>query len=167
MAAQTGRTVSKWVRFVVKDSGGTLREVPINSLSVVGLAYDEQDLTAWQDAIKGALPNMPDAPIEIGGPLDSSAATTVAASGATPTLSGSHTVLAGINGLSTPLSLGVYFGVRHNWETGEPTFGITSSATAGYICTSYTVNPADMTYKATFKLYPGSTAPAWGTAVVT
>lgn len=167
MAAQTGRTVSKWIRFVVKDSAGTLREIPINSISVVGITYDEQDLTAFQDAIKGTLSNMPDAPIEISGPFDTTAATTVAASGATPTLSGSHTVLNGINGLSTPLSLGAYFGVRHLWETGEPTFGITSSASAGYICTSYTVNPADMTYKATFKLFPGSTAPAWGTAVVT
>lgn len=162
----TGRTVSKWVRFVVKDSGGTLREIPISSLSAVGLVYDEQDIEAYQDAIKGALPNHPDAPIEISGPFDTTAATTVAASGVAPTLSGSHTVLNGVNGANTPLSLGVYFGIRGYWATGDPVFGITSSATAGYLCFSYVVDTGNMTYKAKFRLFPGSTAPAWGTAAV-
>lgn len=166
MAVQTGRTVSKWVRFVVDDSAGTPREIPINSISVVGLRYDEQDVTAFQDAVKSALANQPEAPIEVSGPWDTSAAVAAAGSAAAPTLSGSHTVLNGINGGGTPLSLGVYFGVRHFWETGEPVFGISSTATTGYTCTSYTVDPSNMTYTARFAVYPGS-VPAWGTAAIT
>ena len=167
MAAQTGRTVSKWIRFGVDDSAGTAREVPINTISVVGLVYEEQDLTAFQDAVKGSLPNHPDAPIEIGGPWDTTAAAAFAASAATPVLSGSHTVLNPINGGNTPLALAVHFGVRHYWETGEPVFGIVSASSAnGYLCVSYTINSADMTYSAKFVLFPGSAAPAWGTAII-
>ena len=160
MTAQTGRTTFKHTKFRVDDSGGTLRSIPINSLSVVGVTYDETDVTAWQDAVKSALPSMPDAPIEIGGPFDNSAAST-------STLSGSHTILAPINGLMTPLSLDVQFGIRHDWESGEPVFGITSSATSGYLCTRYNVDPGAGTYSARFVLYPGSSLPAWGTAAAT
>lgn len=167
MAAQTGRTVSKWVRFVVYNSAAALREIPISSLSVVGLTYSEQDLTAYQDAVRGALPGQPDAPIEISGPFDSTAVAAVAASGAAPTLSGSHTVLATIAGANTPLSLGVYFGMRQYWTTGEPTFGIISTATSGYLCFSYVVDTGNMTYSAKFRLFPGSAAPAWATSAIT
>lgn len=167
MAAQTGRTVSRWVRFVVDDSAGTLREVPINTLSVVGLTYAEQDVTAYQDAVKGYLPNQPDCEISISGPFDNSAAQAAAGSGATPTLSGSHIVIPPTVGLATPLTLGVYFGIRHYWETGEPVFGISSSATAGFLCFAYSVDTSTGIYTAKYKLFPGSTAPAWGTAVVT
>lgn len=163
----TGRTVKRWVRFVVKDAAGTLREIPVDSINGVGLDFPEADLTAFQDAIRGVLPDTPDAEVTIAGPLDSSAAQAVAASGAAPVLSGSHTVLAPIAGLSVPLSLGVYIGVRHYWETGEPTWGISSTATSGFLCLSYTVDPNTGKYSAKFKLYPGSAAPAWGTAVVT
>ena len=162
MAANTGRTTSKWITFNVDDSAGTLRAIPINSISVVGVVYDEQDVTAFQDAVKNALPNMPDAPIEISGPFDNTAAA------AAPALSGSHTVLSGINGVSTtPLALGVKFGIRHDWESGEPVFGITGSPANGYLCVSYTVNPNDMTYTAKFVCYPGSAIPAWGTTAIT
>jgi len=166
MAAQTGRTVSKWVRFITDDSAGTLREIPINSLSVVGIVYAEQDVTAFQDAVMGQLPNMPDAPIEVSGPWDNSAAAAISASGAAPVLSGSHTVLNPINGLSVPLSLGVDFGVRHYWETGEPTFIMSSSATSGYLLTKYTVDASGMIYTARYVLYPGSALPVWSTAQV-
>lgn len=158
MTTQLGRTVNRWVQFLVDDTAGTLRAIPINSLSVVGLVYAEQDLTAFQDAVRGVLPVMPQADIDIGGPFDSSAAQ------ASPTLSGSHTILAGLDGETTPLSLSVNFGVRHTYEDGEPNFGITSTTANGYICTNYTVNPADMTYSASFRLYPGSAIPAWGTS---
>jgi hypothetical protein len=161
MAAQTGRTVSKWVNFQCDDSAGTLRTIPINSLSIVGLVYEEQDVTAWQDAVKSALPGMPDAPIEISGPFDNAIAAVAG------TLSGSHTVLSAINGVATPLTLDVQIGIRHAWVADEPQFGITATAANGYICTSYTVNPSDMTYSAKFVLYPGSIAPAWGTAAET
>jgi len=161
MAAQTGRTTYKWIQFNLSDSGDTLRSIPINAVSVLGVEYEEQDVTAFQDAVRGRLPAMPDAPIEISGPFDNTA---VAAAG---TLSGSHTVLSGIVGGTTPLSLDVQFGIRHAWESGEPQFGITASATSGYLCTRYTVNPSDMTYTARFVLFPGSSLPAWGTAAET
>lgn len=167
MAANTGRTPTKFVRFIVDDSGGTIREVPINKISVVGLVYDEQDLTAWQDAVKNALPGQPDAPIEISGPFSTDAAQAAGGSGAAPALSGSHTVLAGLAGLMTPLALDVRIGIRQYWTTGEPTFGITGTTANGYICTSYVVDLASMTYTAKFVLYPGSAAPAWDTSAHT
>ena len=160
MATQTGRTVSKWVDFIVDDSGGTLRSIPVNSVNGVGLTYDEMEVTAFQEAIKNVLPGHADVVINIGGPLDNSV---VAAAG---TLSGSHTVLSAINGGVTPLTLDVQIGIRHAWESGEPQFGITSSATSGVLCTNYIVNLDDMSYSATFRVM-GGTAPAWGTAAET
>ena len=163
MTAQTGRTVTRYVNFVISDTGDTLRDIPINSLSVCGVTYEEQDLTAFQDAVRGALPGMPDAPIEISGPFDTTAAQAASGTGAVPALSGSHTVLSGLCGDMTPRTLDVQIGVRHTWETGEPQFGISGTATVGYLCTAYTVNLDDMTYSAKFALFPGSTLPAWGT----
>ena len=160
----TGRTVSKFFNFVVSDSANTLRDIPVNSISVVGVTYEEQDLTAFQDAVKGALPNMPDAPIEISGPFDSTAAQAASGTGVVPALSGSHIVLGGIAGGYTPRSIDCQFGIRQTWETGEPQFGITATATSGYLCTSYIVNPDDMSYSAKFTLFPGSSLPAWATA---
>lgn len=161
MVAKTGRTVSKFTNFIVDDDSGAIREVPINSLSVVGITYEEQDLTAFQDAVKGALPNMPDAPIEVTGPFSSLATSVASASGVVPALSGSHTVINPTNGVMTPLTIDIQFGVRHTWETGEPCFGITSTSTSGYVCTSYLVNADDMTYSAKYVLYPGSALPDW------
>lgn len=161
MAAQTGRTTFKHVRFIINDSGAALRHIPISSLSVVGVQYDEQDITAFQDAVRGRLPSMPDAPIEFGGPFDSSAAAT------SPTLSGSHTILSALNGGMTPLTLDIQLGVRHDWEAGEPQFGLTKTATSGYIVTNYTVNPQEGTYSARAVLFPGSALPAWGTTAET
>jgi hypothetical protein len=167
MAAQAGRTVSRFTNFCISDSADVMREIPINSLSVVGVTYEEQDLTAFQDAVKGALPGMPDAPIEISGPFDTSAAQAASASEVVPALSGSHTVLKGIVGGFTPRTLDIQFGIRQTWMTGEPQFGISGTATVGYLCTAYTVNANDMTYNAKFVLFPGSTLPAWGTAIET
>ena len=161
MAPNTGRTVNVRTSFNIDDSGGTLRTIPINSISAVGLVFDMVDLTAWQDAIKGALPAHPDAPIEISGPWDTSAA---AAAG---TLSGSHTILYNLAGATTPLTLDVQFGVRHAWEAGEPQFGLTKTATSGYHVVNYTVDPAAGTYSARAVLFPGSSLPAWGTTAET
>jgi hypothetical protein len=161
MTANVGRTTSRWVSFNIDDSGGTLRTIPIDSISVVGLVYDQVELTAFQDAVKGALPGHPDAPITITGPLDT---TTAQSAG---TLSGSHTILSAIAGGVTPLTLDVQFGIRHAWESGEPQFGITSSATSGYLCFDYQVTDNGQKYTATFRLFPGSAAPAWGTAAET
>ena len=161
MTANTGRTTSKWVSFNVDDSAGTLRTIPVDSINGVGLTFDEVELTAFQDAIKGVLPAHPDCTITITGPFDTSAA---AAAG---TLSGSHTVLSGINGGVTPLTLDVQVGIRHAWESGEPQFGITSSAANGFLCTDYQVDVNAGKYSAKFRVYPGSVAPAWGSAAET
>jgi len=161
MAAQTGRTVSKWIDFRVDDSGGTLRSIPIDSLNGVGLDYPSKDVSAFQDALKGALPDTPECVISISGPFDNTAA---AAAG---TLSGSHTILSGINGGNTPLSLDVQIGMRHAWESGEDQFGITATSTSGFLCRNYKVDIADMKYSCEFYMYPGSSAPAWGTAAET
>ena len=166
MTIQTGRTVSRWINFAISDTGGVMRDIPINGLSVVGITYEEMDMTAFQDAVKGALPNMPDVPIDIHGPFDSVVAQAASASGAVPALSGSHTVLKNMAGVMTPLSIDIQFGVRHTWETGEPQFGISGTAANGYVCTKYTVND-DMSYDARFVLYPGSAIPAWGTTIET
>jgi hypothetical protein len=160
MATQTGRTVSKWTDFIVDDSGGTLRSIPVDSINGVGLSYDETEVTAFQDAIKNVLPGHADCVISISGPFDNSVAAAVG------TLSGSHTILSGIVGGNTPLSLDVQVGIRHAWESGEPQFGITSSATSGFICTQYSVDLDSMKYSAQFRVM-GSTAPAWGTAAET
>ena len=166
MTIRTGRTVSRWINFAISDTGGTMREIPINGLSVVGVTYEEMDLTAFQDAVKGALPNMPDVPIDIHGPFDSTAAASASAAGTVPALSGSHTILKNLPGVTTPLTIDIQFGVRHTWETGEPQFGISGTAANGYVCTKYTVND-DMSYDARFVLYPGSASPAWGTTIET
>lgn len=155
MTAQTGRTVSQWVEFIIDDSGGTIREIAVNSINGVGLNYPAEDMTAFMDAIQGALPNTPECVIDITGPFDNTATT------------GSHTVLSAIAGGNTPLTLDVKVGVRHAWESGEPQFGITSSAANGFLCRSYTVDMSTMQYSAQFGMFPGSIAPAWGTAAET
>lgn len=163
----TGRTVSRWTRFLVDDSSGTPREIPINTLSPVGFQYDESDQTAYQDAVKGYLAEHPDAPIDIGGPFSNNAAVAAAASGAAPALSGSHTVLAPISAptFTTPLGLAVMFGIQGYWTTGDPVFGVASpSATSGYICTQYVADGSS--YTARFVPFAGTT-PAWGTAILT
>jgi hypothetical protein len=166
MAAQFGRTVSRWTRFIVDDSAGTLREPAIDSLSVCGIVFEEKDTTAFQDAVANALPGMPSCPIDITGPFDTAAAVAIATSGNAPALSGSHTVLAPINGLYTPLALGILVGIGHNWESGEPVFGITGTTTNGFIMTKYTVDLGAMKYSASFRVKSGSAAPAWGTTII-
>lgn len=161
MAVQTGRTVGRWVRFILGDSAGTLRHIPVDRINGVGLDYPEVELSAFMDAVKGVLLDTPSCAIEFEGPWDSTAAA------ASPALSGSHTVLSALDGALTPRSLDIQFGVRHTWEAGEPQFGITATATAGFILTKYSVDPATMRYSGRLNMFPGSTAPAWGTAAET
>jgi hypothetical protein len=167
--ANVGRTVSKWIRFGLSDNAGAAREIPVDSISPVGFTYDEVELTAWQDAVKGYLSNHPDCPIDITGPFDTSAAAAFAASTAAPTLSGSHTILSALahptTGTTLPRGLWIAFGIRHYWTAAEdPAFGVASpTATAGYVLTKYTVEGEK--YSASFKPYPG-TIPAFGTAIL-
>lgn len=149
-ATQTGRTVSKWVAFKLGD-GSSMNSLVINSINGVGLTYDEVDLAAFMDAVKGVLPNTPDLAMTISGPFDTTA-------------SGTHAILSGDAGGVTCRSFDVQIGSRHAWEDGEAQFGISASATSGLLCTSYIVDPGGATYTATFRMFPGSSAPTWGTA---
>jgi hypothetical protein len=167
MAAQTGRTVSKWVKVYLDDSTATLREIPVDSINGVGFDYPAKDLTAFQDALHTVLPEIPDLEITLTGPFDSTAAQAASGSGVAPALSGSHTVLNGIVGGNTPLAFGIAVGMRQYYTTGEPVFGITGTAANGFLCLSYVVNMDDMKYTAKFKVMTGSAAPAWGTALIT
>lgn len=151
MATQTGRTVSKWVAFKFGD-GSTMQSLLINSINGVGLDYDEVDLTAFKDAIKGVLPGHPGLTIEIAGPMDTTAST------------GTHVLLSADAGGVTPRSFDVQIGSRHAWEAGEAQFGLSASATSGLLCTSYMVDPSGVSYTARFAMFPGSSAPAWGTS---
>ena len=67
----------------------------------------------------------------------------------------------------TPLTLDIHFGIRTAWDAGEPQFGITATATSGYLVTKYVVDMSSMTYSARAVLYPGSSLPAWGTTAET
>jgi hypothetical protein len=155
MTANTGRTVFKFTTFEIDSTVPTFTAIPLVGLSVVGLVYDEVDLTTWADAVKMALPGQPDAPVEIQTMFDNTAT------------SGSHVVLSALAGLMTPLSLAIKFGIRHAWEAGEPVFGITSTAANGYWCSRYSVDPATGIATARFLVLPGSAIPAWGTSAIT
>jgi len=154
MAANTGRTVKKWTSFHIDDSGGTLREIEVNSVNGVGLTHEEVDQTSFGDAIKNALPGHASCTINIAGPIDTTADT------------GSHPVLSGVTGGVTPLSLDVRIGIRQAWEDGEPQFGITSSATSGFLVRDYIVSPDGNSYSAVCYMM-GPTAPAWATSAET
>lgn len=152
MTAQTGRTHSKWLTVKVDNSSGTLTDITAytNTVGQFGLTYDTQDVTAFSDAVKNIVLGQPGAPLTFGGPIDTTIITHMAA----------------INGANTPLTIDIQMGIRHAWESGEPQFGITSSSTSGYLCTSFMVDPSANTWSATFDVF-GATAPAFGTAAET
>ena len=158
-----GRTVSKWFNFVIEDSVQTIRDVEVYTVSIVGVVYEEQDLTALADQVRGALPNMPSAPIEITGPFSNKAVTAPGGTGAAAAYTGCDTIFPGIVGAILPLTLDCQFGIQALWATNMPQFGISQSATSGYLCFEYTVDPGTMIYSAKFNLFPGSSLPAWGT----
>lgn len=166
MAVQTGRTVGKWIKFQIDDSGGIMRDILVYTVGGVGISYDQVELTALQDVLGGFLPGHGTVAIPITGPYDTAVAQAASGSGAAPALSGSHTVLEPVNGGNTPLGFGIYIGVRHYWETGEQVFGLTASAANGILVREYQVNLEDMSYSADLQMYPGSAAPAWGTAAI-
>ena len=163
-----GRTVSKWFNFVVDDSAGTIRDIPVYTVSIVGVVYEEQDLTALADQVRGAMANMPTCPIEITGPFSTTAAVSASGTGVAAAYSGSHTVLEPISRTVITLTLDCQFGIQALWATNMPQFGISMvTGTTGYTCTAYTVDPATMIYTCKFALWPGSPLPAWGTAAET
>jgi len=149
MAAQTGRTHSKYCTVKVDNSAGALTDLSayVNTVGSVGLNYDVQDVTAFSDAVKNVVVGQPAGPITLGGPIDTVIITHMQA----------------IVGLNTPLSLDIKLGIRQAYTEGEPQFGLTMSATSGYLCNSFTVDPVANTWSAGFDVF-GPTAPAWGTA---
>ncbi len=170
MAVQTGRTVGKYFKFQIHDTGATFRDIPVNSIGGVGLDYGQVDVSAIQDAVKGFLNGQPDATLEIGGPFDTTAATTASVKAEAPKLSGSHTILKNLPNDLTPLGFGIFIGIRQDWVTGEPVFGLSATTGAngnGILCMNYMVDPITASYTALFKMSPGSAVPAWGTDTLT
>ncbi len=155
MAANTGRSVSKYLTFILEDSGQALRTiVGVKSVGGVGVTYGEVDVSALNDAMVNVLNGKGDMSISLTGHVDNTANT------------GFHTVLSALNGLQVPLTFDVQLGMRQAWEAGEPQFGISQSATSGVIVTNYVVNVDSMEASATLRVF-GGTAPAWGTTAET
>jgi hypothetical protein len=149
MTANTGRTHSKFLGVFLDNGSGTLTDLSsyVATVSQFGLTYETGDVTAFADAIRNIVLGQPSAPITLGGPIDTVIITHMSA----------------INGAVTPLTLDLRMGIRHAWEAGEPQFGITSSATVGYLVTSFMVDPVANTWSATLDVF-GATSPAFGTA---
>lgn len=149
MTAQTGRTHNKWTQFWLDNSAGTFTNLSAyaNSVGAVGLDYEVVDVTAFSDTVKNMLTGYPTADIQVTFPFDT-------------------TVITHLSALDpdTPLSLGIYYGIRHAWEAGEPTFGISMDTTHGYIFNGFTASEGTITAK--FSVF-GATAPAWSTAAFT
>lgn len=146
------KTHSKHIGVFLDNSSGTLTDISayINNISPVGLKYDEQDMTAWSDGAKNVVIGQPEASLELGGPWDSVI----------------HAHMIAINGRNTPLTLDIRMGQMAAWQAGDPQFGITSSATSGYVMSAYQVDFENNTWKANLNVF-GPTAPAWGTAAET
>lgn len=159
----TGRTSPRFTKFQIEDTGGTLRDIPVNSFGAVGLTYDEVDVSALQELVKSFMSGQANFSLTISGPFDNKAAASASSSGQVAALSGSHTVLEPLNGGLTPRAFGVYFGVQAYWSTGDPVFGADNSV----IVTDYTVDPAAGTYSCKIVHVGGGTAPDWGTSAIT
>jgi hypothetical protein len=159
----TGRTSPRFAKFQIEDTGGVLRDVPVNSFGSVGLTYDEVDVSALQELVKSFMSGQANFSLTISGPFDNSAAQAASGTGAVAALSGSHTVLEPLNGGLTPRAFGVYFGIQAYWSTGDPVFGADNCV----IVTDYTVDPAAGTYSCKLARVSGGTAPDWGTTAIT
>lgn len=160
----TGRTVSRHIKVQLEDSGGVMRDIPIATIGNIGITYDEVDVSALQEAVKGMLNGQGNFSTQITGPFDNTAAVTASASGEASEdhLSGSHTVLNPLNGSNTPRAFGIYIGVQADWATGDPVFGADNCViVSNYTCTD------GVNYSATITHVSGGTAPAWGTSAIT
>lgn len=161
----TGRTSLRYFKFQIEDSGGAMRDIPIKTIGGVGITYDEIDVSAIQEAVKGMFAGQGNFAVTITGPFDNTAAATASASGeaASAHLSGSHTVLQPLNGAMTARSFGAYFGIQADWTTGDPVFGAVDCVHV----TDYTVDPIAGTYSAKIvKAGNAVNSPAWGTAAI-
>jgi len=152
MTANTGRTNAKHITVSI-DNPSSLTDVSayVKSISTIGVNADSTDVTAYSDGIKNFTLGRPDAPIAIKYVFDTAIYAILLAQKAAPT---------------TPLSLNVAFGIRHAYEANEPTFGITSSATSGYLLQNMKVNWDAQEIDVDYIVY-GPTAPAFATTAYT
>ncbi len=140
--------IGKHTAVTLDDVGGTPRILTgqITSIGPPGVTYDEVEAGGyshdkWYLAARG------DAPISLEGKFNDTA------------LTGSHTVLNGLNGTNTAATLTVQFGGNAVPATGVPEFE------GEYIVTSYMVTSdlnGLMTFSATLAVAT-STLPTWGT----
>lgn len=146
--ANTGRTNAKWIQVFI-DNPSTLTEVTsyVKSIGQLGYSQDSQDVTAYSDGVKNFTIGRADAPITITYVYDTQAMAILLAQKAAN---------------NTPLSLNVQMGIQHAWITGEPTFGITSSATSGYQLANWKVDWDNQTIIADYVVF-GPTAPSFAT----
>ena len=153
MTAQTGRTHPKYLGVFVDNSAGTLTDLSayLDAPGTFGLQYAEQDVTGMSDAIQNVVVGRPSAPLSIVWQFD----TVVMAH---------FTACDTVAGHNTPMTIDFRMGIRHVWESGEPTFGITSSATSGYVFKDFTTDGIKIT--TTFNVF-GPTAPAFATTAHT
>lgn len=153
MTAQTGRTVKDYTNLLIGAAGGSMYSMKIDSLGDVGLDYEEVEMQAWIDAVKGVLVGKPDFSLEFGGPIDNTAT------------SGPSTLLRAWAGVMTCLSFDVQVGIRHAWEAGEPQFGVTGVSASNSGCMVVSYKESEGKYTAKIRMIAGSAAaPAWGTA---
>jgi hypothetical protein len=154
MAAQYGRTVQDYTSFII-SLGAAMVAIPVDSIGDVGLDYPEEEMAAFQDAIKGVLVGQPNFTLDFGGPFDNTATT------------GSHIILSAKLGVMTASSFDIQFGIRHAWVALEPQFGCSAvvASNSGIMVTKYKVTGGR--FSATIRMIAGSAVaaiPAWGVA---
>ena len=149
MTAQTGRTNAKFITLKIGNTSDVLTDITpyIHNVGQVGLTFDSPDVTAYSDGVKNVMIGQPAAPLQIGGPFD----TTL------------HALMITLDGVLVPRTVDIQIGIQHAWTAGEPEFGISKSATSGYVVKDYKVNMDAMTWQAALEVF-GPTAPAWGTS---
>lgn len=123
MTANTGPTNTIWLGVWIDNSAGTLTDLSIYCLDPGshGLEFAKAVQTGIGERIENFTLGNPSAPLKMKFRFDTVvAAHFVALLAVTP---------------RAPLSIDFRHGIGHAWESGEPTFGMTSSATSGYLLT--------------------------------
>lgn len=152
MGVQTGRTIPDFTVLKIGSAASDMQNMKISGLGDYGLDYNEVEMSAWCDAVKGYLSGQPDFKLDFEGPIDNTATT------------GPSTLLRTWVAAHTLLSFDLQLGVRHAWEAGEQQFGISGvvATNTGVVLTKY--SEAGGKYKATLRSMAGSAAaPAFGT----
>ena len=150
MTAQVGRTNSHFVGFFLDNSAGTLTDLTPHTKEVpeVGPEFETMDVTGLSDGAKNITVGIPAHPFSVVFQWDT-------------------VVITHLSALSpvTPLSVDIRYGVRHTWESGEPQYGISMSATSGFVLAGFKCNGVE-SITANFDVF-GPTAPAFGTTAET